>query len=266
MLDESFFEVVDDPDVAFYMHYSRLEKFKTRVHTHHKAQLLYAEGGVVHVFINDRHWYLPARCYMWIPAESPHAIISYSNNIELFGFYFKVDPEEASFYKEANIYFVDDMLREMILFSKKWQGAVDKTQVAAYNFLQAIKSILPDFHSNQIPFSIQHPFPKDEKLIEIGSFLLKNIDKNYTIDEIAKKFGISVRSLSRKFKEHMGMNYVRFLRSLRITKALELIAENKYNTLEVALLVGYSSLSAFSNVFYKITGLRPTDYAKLLNK
>ena len=120
--------------------------------------------------------------------------------------------------------------------------------------------------SNKLPITIQHPFPKDQKLIEIAQFLMTNIEKNYTIDEIAKLFGLSTRTLSRKFKDNMGMNYVRFLRSLRITKSLELIAENKYNMYEIAMLVGYNSLSSFSNIFLKVSGIRPTEFAQMLHK
>ena len=86
------------------------------------------------------------------------------------------------------------------------------------------------------------------------------------MEYIAEKFGMSTRSLSRKFKENLGMNYVRFLRSLRITQALELLAEQKYNIYEIAMMVGYGSLAGFSNIFNKVAGIRPTDYAKLLSK
>ena len=94
---------------------------------------------------------------------------------------------------------------------------------------------------------------------------MKNIEKNYTIDEVAQQFGLSTRTLSRKFKDNMGINYVRFLRALRITKSLELIAENKYNMYEIAMLVGYNSLSSFSNIFQKVSGIRPTEYTQLLH-
>lgn len=262
----SLFHIVNEADVDFYIHHARLEKFKIDLHSHQKGQLLYAEGGIVHVFINEKHWYLPARCYMWIPANSEHAIVSYSKNIKLYSFYFKVLPDDSEFYSETNIYFADDMLREMILYTRRWEGSVIKKKGSPYYFMQAIKSILPDLNTNKIPFSVQHPFPKDEKLIEIGSFLLANISKSYSIEEISKIFGISVRTLSRKFKDQMGLNYVRFLRSLRITKALELIATHKYNMLEVALMVGYSSVSSFSTIFLKIIGMRPTEYANLLRR
>jgi len=35
---------------------------------------------------------------------------------------------------------------------------------------------------------------------------------------------------------------------------------------EIAFMVGYGSLAAFSNVFYQVAGIRPTDYAKMLHK
>jgi AraC-like DNA-binding protein len=260
------FAEINQTDVAFYTHHLHLDKIETSIHTHQKAQLLYAEGGIVHVFVNNRHWYLPARCFMWIPAGVEHSVLSFSKNVDLLNFYFKVDDQDLTFYEETNIYFVSDLLREMFLFTVDWDGPVYENNPVKYDFLKAIKSILPELESNKIPFAIQHPFPKDQKLLEVARFLSKNLDKSYTIEEVAKEFGLSERTLSRKFKEHLGMNYIRFLRSLRITKSLELITEKKYNMLEIALQVGYSSLASFSNIFLKITGIRPTEYARILNK
>ncbi|MEF9478075.1 helix-turn-helix transcriptional regulator [Chryseobacterium sp. 1B4] len=71
---------------------------------------------------------------------------------------------------------------------------------------------------------------------------------------------MSTRTLSRKFKEILGMNYVRFLRALRITRSLELMLEGKYNMYEIAMMVGYNSLSSFSNIFKKVIGIAPTEY------
>ena len=98
----SFFFFFYDPDVDFYVNHARLDKIDTAVHQHQKAQLIYAEGGIVHVFVNERHWYLPARCYMLIPANCPHSILSYSKNISIFSFYFKVKAKESMIYDQAN--------------------------------------------------------------------------------------------------------------------------------------------------------------------
>ncbi|MGV0830686.1 AraC family transcriptional regulator [Empedobacter brevis] len=263
--DQFFFNEVDKATVHFYIQHAHLDTIGTGVHQHKKAQLLYAEGGIVHIFVNDKHWYLPARCFMWIPANTPHSILTNSKSGDLYNFYFRTETEENDFYSITNIYYAGDLLREMILYTKNWNGSVTQKDRAKYDFVKAIKSILPEMESNRLPIMIQHPYPKDEKLIEIARFLMQNIEKNYTLEEIAKHFGLSTRTLSRKFKDSMGMNYVRFLRSLRITKSLELIAENQYNMYEIAMMVGYNSLSSFSNIFQKVSGIRPTEYAQLIS-
>ena len=264
-MNPEYLNELDKNNLDFFIHNVDLHEIQTETHSHKKAQLIYAEGGIVHVFVDEKHWYLPARCYIWIPSNTKHSILTHSKSGDLYNLYFNTDENENEFYSKTNIYYADDLLREMFLFTKKWDGEIDHNNSVKYDFLKAIKSILPEMESSKLPISIQHPFPKDPKLYEIAKFLLENIDKSYTIEEIAKIFGISARTLSRKFKENLGMNYVRFLRSLRITKSLELILENKYNMYEVAMLVGYNSLSSFSTVFLKVCGIRPTDYAKVLH-
>lgn len=254
---------IDNSEADFLIKHFHLEKIESIIHTHKKAQLIYAEGGIVHIFTEEKHWYLPARCFMIIPPNISHSLLSFSSSIKLYNFYFNVTEDDDDIFKQKNIYFANDLIREMMLYTTNWDGELKKDSVA-YDFLKAIKGIIPNLNEKKIPFPIQHPFPKDEKLIEIALFLAKNIEKNYTLEEIAHEFGMSSRTLSRKFKTNLGMNYVRFLRSLRITKSLELIAENKYNMYEIAMLVGYNSLSTFSNIFHKVLNMRPTEYQQMI--
>lgn len=152
----------------------------------------------------------------------------------------------------------------MILYTEKWSGIIAREHAAKYYFLKALVKNLPEFESTKLPVMMQYPYPKDETLQSIANFLHTHVGKNYTLDEIAKIFNISTRTLSRKFKDQLGMNYVRFARSIRITHAFEMIAEKKYTMQQIADQVGYSSLPAFSNIFYKIAGIRPSEYAKLI--
>lgn len=256
---------IDHDENDYYVNHMHLSTVETKVHQHRKGQLLYAEGGIVHIFIEEKHWYLPARCFMWIPSFTKHSILTYSKKVDLYNIYFSNDITQNNFFNVPNIYFANDLLREMVLYTASWFGPIQIDKPAKYYFLKALKENLPVIESTQIPIMMQHPFPKDPKLLEIAFFLSNNLDTSYSIEEIASKYGLTTRTLSRKFKENLGMNYVRFLRSLRMTKAFQLIAEKQFNMYEIALQVGYSSLAAFSNIFLKIAGIRPTDYAKLLN-
>lgn len=263
-MNDSHFGAVEEEDAEFYVYNVLTGNVTTDVHYHGSAQLVYAEGGIVHVFTDSKHWYLPARCFMWIPAGTPHYIFSSSPKVDLYNFYFKKEENEDGFFDEINIYSVSHLLREMILYTKDWDGKITKNDSSKYYFLKALKGILPEKRDKNLAFPVQHPFPKDETLLKIAKYVHANLEKPLTIESTAKEFGMSTRTLSRKFKEILGMNYVRFLRALRITRSLELMLEGKYNMYEIAMMVGYNSLSSFSNIFKKVIGVAPSEYQQKL--
>ncbi|WP_228450437.1 helix-turn-helix domain-containing protein [Chryseobacterium rhizosphaerae] len=263
-MNDSHFKAVEEEDAEFYVYHVLTGNVTTDIHYHSSAQLIYAEGGIVHVFTELKHWYLPARCFMWIPAGTPHYIFSTSPKVDLYNFYFKKEAEENGRFDEINIYSVNNLLREMILYTKEWDGKITKNDGSQYNFLKALKGVLSETIDKKLAFPVQHPFPKDETLLKIAKYIHANLEKPLSIEFTAKEFGMSTRTLSRKFKEILGMNYVRFLRALRITRSLELMLEGKYNMYEIAMMVGYNSLSSFSNIFKKIIGVPPTEYQQKL--
>lgn len=260
IMEKIFYSNINAAENPYYIHHIKKTKFETDFRSFEKGILFYAEGGVLHIFGEEQHWYLPGRCYMWIPAGTKHRIVSHSLLINLHILFFETETNEDVFFKDVNIYLVNDLLREMLLFTQTWNGGINETQKAKFDFIKAIKSILPMIGNALNNFPIQHPYPNDDRLIAIAQFLNQHIQTAYTLEEIAKKFGFSTRTLSRLFKENLGMSYVRFLRAIRISKALELMSEKKLNVYEIAVSVGYTSLSAFSNIFLKIMGMRPADY------
>lgn len=264
-MDAEKLKEIDRADYACYVDHGYLDRVDIRSYVHVKGQLLYAEGGILHVFTEGRHWYLPARFYMWIPPNTVYHLESRSSRIKLYRFFFQKETVESVLYSEPNVYLSNDLLREMFLFSRHWDGGVSLSNAASkYYILKAIKAIIPMLNPTGNLFPIQHPYPKDLRLRSIAAYLNQHIETSYSLEEVASTFGMSSRTLSRMFKENLGLSYVRFLRSLRISKALELMTAHKYSILEIALAVGYTELSSFSNIFYRVTGVRPSIYmAKL---
>jgi AraC-like DNA-binding protein len=254
-------KVIDQKRYPYYVFNSHIQFYHTELHSHSKMQLLYAEGGIVHIFTKEQHWYLPSRCCMLIPANMEHRLLSNSGHVEIYDIYMELDKTDGEFYREPIIFLATEMLREMILFTKGWSGVVDKVQhPSRMNFLKGLKSILPEAAIAVANFPIQHPYPNDARLISIAQYLRQHIAETNSFEDISKRFGFSPRSLSRLFKEKMGMNYVRLLRALRLSSAVELMAEKRYNLNEIAQRVGYNSISSFSNVFERTMGIRPTEF------
>ena len=92
-------------------------------------------------------------------------------------------------------------------------------------------------------------------------FLLKqNLAEPLTLEELGRKIGCSHFYLSRIFSAQTGKTITQYLRQLRMERAAELLRTGEFNVTEVALEVGYASLSHFSAAFHETFGCCPGLY------
>ena len=94
------------------------------------------------------------------------------------------------------------------------------------------------------------------------------IKNNLTADDLsqgamAEKAGISRDYFSRIFKNVTGMNYSKWLNTVRLEKATELLSQNDMTLTEVAMLSGFQSIPSFNRVFHREKGMAPGEYRTL---
>ena len=104
----------------------------------------------------------------------------------------------------------------------------------------------------------------DEKLLEkIMECIRKNLtNSDLNIDMISDEVGISRVHLHRKMKELTGQTPHDFIRSIRLKKAAQLLAEKGMNVTEVMYACGFANSASFSTIFRKYYGMSPRDYMK----
>ena len=104
----------------------------------------------------------------------------------------------------------------------------------------------------------------DEKLLEkIMMCVRKNLtNSDLNIDMISEEVGISRVHLHRKMKELTGQTPHDFIRSIRLKKAAQLLAEKGMNVTEVMYACGFSNSASFSTIFRKFYGMSPRDYMR----
>ncbi|GLX66335.1 response regulator [Paenibacillus glycanilyticus] len=94
----------------------------------------------------------------------------------------------------------------------------------------------------------------------------EHIDKAYaealTIDQLAAKVYISPNYLRALFKEKQGCTIHEYLTNVRLSKAVELLADRTLKIHDVANKVGYDNTSYFCSFFYKTKGVTPNEYRK----
>lgn len=97
--------------------------------------------------------------------------------------------------------------------------------------------------------------------------IIKYIENNYandiTLEDLAKIAGYSAYHFSRIFKKYSNTTFINFLNRRRIKASELLLLENNSTITDIAMQVGFSSLTTFNRVFKNINGCTPSEYKKL---
>ncbi len=99
---------------------------------------------------------------------------------------------------------------------------------------------------------------RDRDPVKRAIYLLREcLDQPLDLTAIAKEVGVAPHHLSRRVSTETGSTLQRHLRRMRIERACEALDSGKMNVTEVALEVGYQSLSHFAKAFREETGTSP---------
>jgi AraC-like DNA-binding protein len=98
-----------------------------------------------------------------------------------------------------------------------------------------------------------------DKVVKAREILIQHIGEPITIKELSRKVAINECYLKKGFKEMFGTTIFDFYQSQRMEHAKYLLYEKGMSVTDVALLLGYSSISHFSTAFKKHTGLKPCE-------
>ena len=96
----------------------------------------------------------------------------------------------------------------------------------------------------------------------IKEYVYQNLDRDLRSDEIAMEVFVNPNYLSRMFKKETGISLKEFIVAEKMKMARMLLRSADLPISIVALKVGYTNFSHFSQVYRKYYGIRPTDEKK----
>lgn len=111
--------------------------------------------------------------------------------------------------------------------------------------------------ASAIPLTATH-----QKVAEVASYISAHYAEADSLDYVARHFYMSKSYLSRIFKETTGYTVNEYINVNRIQKARELLADSNQNITEIALLLGYGSVTYFEKIFRQHTEISPLKYRK----
>lgn len=102
----------------------------------------------------------------------------------------------------------------------------------------------------------------EDTMAGIKDYIEENMERHFTLKELADRYQISVTSLKDNFKILYGYGPYEFLKRYRMSKAEELLKETELPIGEIAGRIGYENPSKFSSAFSKMYGMTPKNYRK----
>lgn len=97
----------------------------------------------------------------------------------------------------------------------------------------------------------------------IQSYVSTHYAEEITLNSVSQVVHLSPYYVSKLFKKTTGENFIDYLTSVRIEKAMELLSSPGVRVYEVAEQVGYKSTKHFSQIFRAYTGKTPSEYRQI---
>ncbi|WP_086932440.1 GlxA family transcriptional regulator [Agarilytica rhodophyticola] len=102
-----------------------------------------------------------------------------------------------------------------------------------------------------------HP---DEDIVRMQTWLNDNHSKDVKMQDLAKQFGMSIRTFNRRFKNATGISPLNYLQKIRMEIAKDLLQTTNLSISEMMYKVGYHDIAHFNTLFKKHHGTTPGQY------
>ncbi len=144
---------------------------------------------------------------------------------------------------------------------EKIYGTETAQRVEKYYFVDSNRV----YKSSNISFMGQK-YHNDKKIIHVQEWIENNYARSFLLEEIAIKFGMSLRNLTRRFKLATGESLLAYLHRYRIEVAKELLRTGVFTIQEIAFQVGFGDTSYFYHLFKKHTLITPKSFHQNLQR
>lgn len=242
-------------------------------HSHNHYELYFLLEGEREFFINNKMFVVPKNTLVVVPPYSmhktaggpyrrininvsPELLTDYENN-----FLKKISERAAMKIDSDYLSTVIRLLREGCAIQA--ESSHEKRELML-SLTKAIVILLS--RQTQKPVELASMTFKSSEvssdILKIIYYINLNFDRDITLKEICSEFYLSKVTLCKQFKNVMHCSVMKYVSSLRINKAKELLIYSDKSIEEISRVCGFSSANYFGLAFKKETGLSPYNYKK----
>ena len=236
-------------------------------HTHNHMELFYIVGGRGQFLIEDQIYPVSTSQLVIINPNVLHTEVSLNaqpleyivlgvDGIELAvsdssnGQFCVLNPSESAEISSC----LRNILRELELKSTGYEDVCQAfMEILIIRLMRSIELSTPT--ESNIPTT-------NRQCAAIRRYIDLHFKEPLSLDQLAEESHMNKFYLSHAFKRQYGISPINYMISRRVEESKYLLAETDLSMSQIAQLLGFSSLSYFSQVFRRTQNVTPMDYRK----
>jgi len=224
------------------------------LHRYREGQLWAVRHGVITAELDAGSWVVPSRHIGWIPPGVAHAARVHEATK---GMMIHLRPDLCPLFPTTPTVFDMSALSSALLERiGTWDSCAAELSAPQHRQLDVLFDELKISPANPLFL----PMPVSPHLVGMTLTIVADPANKLSLDDWARRVGMSRRGLTRHFRAETGMSLMQWRIVARMKRALELLAHGD-NVNRVAQRLGYDSVSTFISAFNAQFGITPGAYA-----
>lgn len=228
-------------------HYEKTHR--TPWHEHASGQFYWLTRGTLVIEMADVQWTVTPGTLGWFPGGCRHCA-GVPGAVTGTSLYFS-ENHAARFPSEAGIYPADAFMQSLLA-----RACQSRYPAFTEAYRQSLLIVLATEISRSQPLPLRLALPTDRRARNVAELLLAHPDCPDGQAELAKRSGLSVRTLSRLFREQTGISFSQWRQQAKVVTSLQWVQAG-VPVNEIAARSGYSNVSAYIDVFRARFGVTP---------
>ncbi|WP_299583885.1 GlxA family transcriptional regulator [uncultured Microbulbifer sp.] len=103
---------------------------------------------------------------------------------------------------------------------------------------------------------------QSDRFAGLVEWMYQNLDQSLTVEKLAQESAMSPRNFARCFLKELGVTPARFVESIRVERACQLLSEQNISQEKVACLCGFQSQEQLRRTFRRHKGILPSEFRR----
>ncbi len=244
-------------------------------HVYHQPHVIRSEGFAAYqiavcasgegkfIYHNDKHIIKENDIFLFSPRVK-HEYYPVTKNWEIYYFVFSGECVENLFkyfrFDEAEVFSGINNTSKIRSICELMMNTDDNYLLSLYLYeLLGLTVQLPKLSSQSSTDDKEH----FKKIAPVTDYIKDNYKQTISLEELADLINVSKSYLCRIFKETHGITPIKYLQSIRVNKAKQLLSSTDMKLKKICSETGFNDISYFCMIFKEHEGMTPEEFRTL---